>query len=277
MERDGGVCLASSADAALSSRLLVCSRALPREPRLVGQRDEGGSLPRLREWRRARPGARGHSGWLGRQKFERLHERREQEIKGRFGKARRRDLSLKDDPQSTRAWQTGAAGEERLARFLERELPELAIVLHDRRIPGSRANIDHIVVAPSGIWVIDAKLYEGKVERRDVGSIWRSEPAVFVAGRNRTKLVRGMPPQVAAVREALATDPLASEIVIRPVVCFVASDWGLFAKPFEIAGVFVTWPQKLAERIALPGPLTETAVARLANRLAVSLPPAARS
>jgi hypothetical protein len=184
---------------------------------------------------------------------------------------------LNDDPESTRAWKTGSAGEERLGRFFERELPESALVLHDRRIPGSRANIDHIVIAPSGVWVIDAKLYRGKVERRTLGPIWRSETAIFVGGRDRTKLIHGMPRQVEAVTAALAPDPLGTEVAVRPAVCFVASDWALFAKPFEIAGVLVTWPQKLVERIVAPGPLTTPAVTRLANRIGVSLPRAARS
>ncbi|WP_293167360.1 nuclease-related domain-containing protein [Microcella sp.] len=30
-------------------------------------------------------------------------------------------------------------------------------VMHDRRIPRSKANIDHIVVTPGGVWVIDTK------------------------------------------------------------------------------------------------------------------------
>ena len=36
-------------------------------------------------------------------------------------------------------------------------------VLHDRRIPGSKANIDHIAITAAGIWVIDAKRYKGDV------------------------------------------------------------------------------------------------------------------
>jgi hypothetical protein len=219
----------------------------------------------------------GAAGASGRQKYDRLHERREKEVKGLLGdKLGGVFLFLKDEPQSTRAWRTGSAGEQRLARFFEQELPSSAIALHDRRIPGSHANIDHIVVAPSGVWVIDAKLYSGKVERRTVGSIWRSEVKVFVGGRDRTKLVRGMASQVEATRAALSSDPLAQDVVVTPAVCFVASEWGLFAKPFELSGVVVTWPQKLAERITAPGQLTATAVARLANRIAVALPPAVR-
>jgi Nuclease-related domain len=148
-------------------------------------------------------------------------------------------LALSDDPQSTQAWRTGSAGEQRLARFFERELPKSVFALHDRRIPGSRANIDHVLVAPSGVWVIDAK-HQGKVERRTSGPIWRRELSVFVAGCDRTKVIHGMSRQLDAVRSSIVPDPLAADVAIRPVVCFVASDWALFAKPFEISGVLVT-------------------------------------
>ena len=67
----------------------------------------------------------GTAGGSGRQKYERLHEHREKEIKGALGeKLGSVYLFFKDEPQSTRAWKTGSDGEERLARFLERELPE---------------------------------------------------------------------------------------------------------------------------------------------------------
>lgn len=220
----------------------------------------------------------GTPGASGRQKYNRLRERRERRVRSKLGdKLGGVYLFFKDEPQSQRAWQVGSAGEERLARFFAKELPQSAVVLHDRRISSSRANIDHIVVAPNGVWVIDAKLYDGKVECRTVGSLWNAESRLFVGGRDRTKLVRGMSAQVEATRAALASDPLAGTIPVRAAVCFVSSNWGLLAKPFELHGVSMLWPQKLAQRISMPGPLTPTAVERLANRIAVGLPPAARS
>lgn len=219
----------------------------------------------------------GAAGASASQKYGRLRDRREREVKGVLGDTLGSAyLFFKDEPQSTRAWQTGASGEERLGRYFAKQLPESAVVLHDRRIPGSRANIDHVVVAASGVWVIDAKLYRGKVERRTVGSFWKPEDRVFVGGRDRTKLVLGMARQVEATQTALAGDPLAPEVAVTAAVCFVDSEWGLFAKPFELHGVAVLWPQKLAERIAAPGRLTATAITRLANRIAVALPPAVK-
>jgi Nuclease-related domain len=64
-------------------------------------------------------------------------------------------------------------------------------VLHDRRIPGSRANIDHIVVAPCGVFVIDAKNYKGRVEKRDRGGFFSTDCRLYVGGRDKTPLVAG--------------------------------------------------------------------------------------
>jgi hypothetical protein len=59
------------------------------------------------------------------------------------------------EPQSTRAWAIGAWGEEKLAEVLA-GLDGLQ-VLHDRRVPGTRGNIDHIVIAPAGVFVVDPR------------------------------------------------------------------------------------------------------------------------
>jgi glucokinase len=67
------------------------------------------------------------------------------------------ELALGEPPSHERAWAQGASGEEYVAERLAKYLNHGACVLHDRRIIGSRTNIDHIVIAPSGVWVIDSK------------------------------------------------------------------------------------------------------------------------
>ena len=60
-------------------------------------------------------------------------------------------------------WLRGAAGEAATALVLD-ELPAGRwAVLHDRRVPGSRANLDHLVIGPSGVWVIDTKATRARV------------------------------------------------------------------------------------------------------------------
>ncbi|MGB3375417.1 MAG: nuclease-related domain-containing protein [Microbacterium sp.] len=92
---------------------------------------------------------------------KRRRDNRERSIRRKHPKLGGLILALSDEPQSTRAWERGAIGEEMLAARLK-DLPEPARVLNDRRLPGTRANIDHIVVAPSGVWVVDAKRYRAK-------------------------------------------------------------------------------------------------------------------
>jgi hypothetical protein len=65
------------------------------------------------------------------------------------------------ESQATRAWKTGAIGEQLVGDLLESCTG--VEVLHDRRMPRSKANIDHIAVAPTGVYVIDAKRYDGAV------------------------------------------------------------------------------------------------------------------
>jgi hypothetical protein len=50
------------------------------------------------------------------------------------------------------SWGKGSDGETRLARFIQRELGDRLIALHDRLIPGTKRNIDHLFVAPTGVW-----------------------------------------------------------------------------------------------------------------------------
>ncbi|MEV1063403.1 nuclease-related domain-containing protein [Streptomyces sp. NPDC050263] len=55
-------------------------------------------------------------------------------------------------------WAAGAEGERRTARRLRELESEGWTVLHDRALPGSRANLDHLAVSWSGVvFVVDTK------------------------------------------------------------------------------------------------------------------------
>ena len=87
------------------------------------------------------------------------------------------------------AWAAGAAGERAVARRLGRA--RRAEVLSDRAWPGRRSNLDHVVVAPSGVFVIDTKAYRGRVELIDRGSFCRASFRLHVEGWDRSDLVAG--------------------------------------------------------------------------------------
>ncbi len=80
----------------------------------------------------------------------------------------------------------GAAGEEALGAYLAKRCPGV-IVLNDRRMPRSKANIDHLAIAPTGILVIDAKRYKGKIEVRK--PIFGDEK-LLNGGRNKANLLK---------------------------------------------------------------------------------------
>jgi hypothetical protein len=214
----------------------------------------------------------GTAGGSAAREYERRHASRQASLDARFGRLARVVDAVTTEPQSTQSWAKGASGEARLGAFLERELAGVGIVLHDRCVPGSKANIDHIAVAPSGIWVIDAKSYRGKVERRTIGSFWNPSADLYVGGRRRTDLADAVRSQVEVVASAVAAK--AGELPLKPVLCFVDSDWGVFPRAFVFHAVFVTWPQELVKRIRTEGPLDTATVAWTAARLATALPPA---
>jgi hypothetical protein len=71
------------------------------------------------------------------------------------------------------AWRRGAAGERRTARLLAGLEPYGWAVLHDLAVPGSRANIDHLMIGPGGVFVIDSKQYRGRLQLDPSGRQWR--------------------------------------------------------------------------------------------------------
>jgi hypothetical protein len=155
-----------------------------------------------------------------------------------------------------------------LAGILVQRLGERIVLLNDRRVPGSRANIDHLVIASSGVWVIDAKNYRGIVEQRDRGGWFKTDLRLYVGGRDRTKLASGLSWQIETVRTAL--DEM--EVPVTGVLCFTDAEWRFFAKPFTQDEVWVTWPRNLIEMIDAPGPLSLEEVRATSNLLATSLP-----
>jgi hypothetical protein len=76
--------------------------------------------------------------------------------------------SLRSEPDPERWWR-GAAGEQATAALLDHLPTRTWAVLHDRRLPGTRANLDHLVIGPSGVWVLDTK-----TTRATVRATWRT-------------------------------------------------------------------------------------------------------
>jgi hypothetical protein len=202
--------------------------------------------------------------------YEQNHRRREERIEDKWGRMAGIVKFLSNEPQSAKAWANRTVGERRLTNLLTKAVGERAVLLHGRKVPGTRGNIDHLAIAASGVWIIDAESYSGQVEQRDVGGWFRTDQRLYVDNRDQTRLVGGFSRLMNAVLEAVGD----AETPVHAALCFVDSQWGFFAKPFRQAGVWVTWPKKLSEMIAAPGSLARDDVVRVADCLDSTLPPA---
>lgn len=207
----------------------------------------------------------GTAGGSARREYDRRRAKDEAKVRETWGRFGGIAVALTPERTSTRVWSTGADGEARVGARLDGIASDSIRVLHDRRIPGSKANIDHLVVTPSGVWVIDAKKYKGAPSQRVEGGFLRPRvEKLMVGGRDKSRLVDGVLWQVECVRKAVPDAP------VRGILCFVDSEWPLLAGPFTVNGVEVLWPRKLVGRLTAVGPAladVDKVAGVLANRL----------
>jgi hypothetical protein len=215
------------------------------------------------------------AGASARREHQRRKAARERRVRERHPRIAGLLLAVQGEPQHETAWRTGAQGEAALAEVLARRCGERIAVLHDRRIPGRRANIDHIVVAASGVYVIDTKRYRGRIE---VTRPWFGEARLKIAGRDRTNLVAGLTGQVGLVAARAAA--VHDDVVVRGALCFVAPDGALsdsglpLLRTLRVGGVELLYPRALAKRLSAQGPLAPERILALATELERHFPAA---
>lgn len=163
--------------------------------------------------------------------------------------------------RTTEAWATGAAGERKTASILARLERRGWIVLHDRRIPRSRANIDHVAIGPTGVFVIETKQYTGKVV------VDRS--TIRHNGRKRDNIVAEAQKEAAALRQALDDHPAAGVFEVTPVICVhgaavATSFWG---RPV-VDGVTVCSGRRLPKVLTRKGALLDATTVQELGRMA---------
>lgn len=144
------------------------------------------------------------------------------------------------------------------------------LLVHDRRIPGSRMNIDHLAIGPGGVTVIDAKRIHGRVRvHRAGGRSGEPRERLLIAGREETGLVEGVRRQVTVVSELLG-----GGVVVIGAMCFVESGGlPLFSSP-TLEGVRIGGLRGIARLARRDGPLTAVEVREISERLRASLPEA---
>jgi hypothetical protein len=161
--------------------------------------------------------------------------------------------------RATKAWDAGAAGERVVADKLSELVPRGWYVLHDVHWPGRpKANLDHVLVGPGGVVVVDDKNWTGEV-RVASGVLWQGRYA-------RTQAVEGALAQCAAVASVLSPP---HRRLVRPLICMAAQPdlFGVTNSDVAVAGA-----QRVVGAIeSLPAVLDQKAVVGLYEHLGQQL------
>lgn len=168
----------------------------------------------------------------------------------------------------------GLEREFRVGRVLRDALRDGELIFSDRRLAGAVATTDHVVVATSGVWVIDAKRWKAVSFRvtDDRGSVER----LYAGGHDVTVLVDGLCDCLSRVA-AVVRDP---SVPLRPAMAilteqcrFVAGLRFRLGKPIWHGDVLIGPPGVLVEQIRRSGPLTRDQVLHIGHRVDEALLP----
>jgi hypothetical protein len=176
-----------------------------------------------------------------------------------------REARSRRDPK----WTKGGAGEYLMDLSLHKRVNEGAVILTDRCLPGTKSNIDHVVVAPSGVWIIDAKTWRGKIEYKST-SVFGLEKRLFVGGKDRTSAVEAIFNLVIPVAQIIGD----KSVPIKPALVFIDGEWSdastariVTSKPYQHLTVLISWPKAIWKKINEAGPLTAADIKRIGEHL----------
>jgi hypothetical protein len=160
------------------------------------------------------------------------------------------------------AFRAGAEAERAVAAVLATLDPHGYYTLHDRRWPGTRdSNIDHVVVGPSGVYVIDTKRWRGDVEV--------AGGCLTCDGEDRTEEAAQVLAATAAVA-AVAAEAGLPAVMANPVILLAGR-----ALDTTVGEVMVCGEQELVLKALRAGRhLTQHDVDAVLRALLAGLPPA---
>ncbi|MCB0988539.1 MAG: hypothetical protein H6519_00460 [Microthrixaceae bacterium] len=163
--------------------------------------------------------------------------------------------SLAAEVEAKRKLAAADASASSISRALEAARPHGLEIIHSRPWGGTQVENESIVVAPSGIWVVDGIGDADKpVEKGFLGGHAGSELLNVVGGR--TSLISG-----------LLFDSPFQRVPVRGALVFEASPPGWFDGPFNLAGIAVTTPKDLIDSLFTPLHLDADTRRRVAEHL----------
>lgn len=123
-----------------------------------------------------------------------------------------------------RAWRRGAAGEEEVARRLDKLGPRWRVI-HSVPVGSNDTDIDHVVIGPPGVFTLNTKNHLGK-------KVTVYEHAIYVSGvkqpylsKSRAEGRRG---------SSILSSACGFDVIVNPVVVIMADDLVLKGTPNQV-------------------------------------------
>jgi Nuclease-related domain len=149
-------------------------------------------------------------------------------------------LDVRSEEQN---WRKGADGELRLARHLAKLPCPPWHLRHDLTLSGSDANIDHLVIGPPGVFVINTKNHSGQ-------RVWVSESRVGV-GDVKTDYLGTARAEADRVQRLL--DGCAVAVDVTPVIAVYCGELAIEGRPADVevrdATTLRRWLTRLPRRL----------------------------
>jgi len=121
-------------------------------------------------------------------------------------------------------WRKGADGELRLARHLAKLPCPPWHLRHDLALPGSDANIDHLVIGPPGVFVINTKNHSGQ-------RVWVYESRMGVANVTTDYLAKA---RAEALRVQRLLNGCAVAVDVIPVIAVYCRELAIESRPTDV-------------------------------------------
>lgn len=166
--------------------------------------------------------------------------------------------------QDARQHKLGAEGEQNVAESLDWLRPDGYQVLHD--VVENGYNIDHLLIGPSGVYVVETKTRSKYSNHRDVRVTFDGTHVLIDGFRPDRDPVRQVQALCDRVREILGCAGVSPLPPVHPVIAFPG--WFVDSSCAS-APVWVLNPKQLPGRVRAQQPqLTPTEVRRVADALA---------
>jgi hypothetical protein len=123
-----------------------------------------------------------------------------------------------------RAWRRGAAGEEEVARQLEKLGPSWRVI-HSVPVGSKDTDIDHVVIGPPGVFTLNTKNHLGK-------RVTVYEYAIYVGGTKQPYL--GKSRAEGKRGSKILSSACGFGVVVHPVVVIMADELVVKGSPHEV-------------------------------------------